>query len=140
MRIEDEIEIAAEPPTVFAVLTDPERLGEWQEGTVAVERDREGPLLEGERFSEVHRAMGRESRTALEVTAYEPPHLFALHVTSGAIPLDGRWELRPENGGTALRFTGEGPIGGVKGLLRPLIARQFRSHHRRLKQLVESER
>jgi uncharacterized protein YndB with AHSA1/START domain len=138
MRIEQELQIAAEPATVFAVLTDPKRLPEWQKGTVAVERDSEGPLLENERFSEVHRAMGRESRSTVEVTACEPPRLFALHVDSGPIPLDGRWELQPRNGGTVLHFTGEGPIGGVKALLRPLLARQLRSHHKRLKELVES--
>jgi len=53
VRIEDTIEIARPPEAVFAYLTDPEKLHEWQTSTVAVRREAGGPLAQGERFKEV---------------------------------------------------------------------------------------
>ena len=140
MRIEHEIHIDAEPADVFAVLSDPERLSDWQPTTVAVRRQRQGPLGLGERFEEVHKGLGRELTSTVEVAAYDPPRLFALHLVSGAVPLDGRWELEPSRGGTRLRFVGEGDVRGPMRLAKPVLARQFRSYHKRLKSLVERGR
>src|SRR5262245_60304107 len=108
MRFEQEIEINRLPAEVFAFLTDPDKLSAWQSTTVGVKRERRGPLALGERLDEVHRALGREVRTTVEVAAYEAPALFELHVVSGGIPLDGRWELQPSATGTRLRFVGHG--------------------------------
>ena len=140
MRIEHEIHIAAEPAEVFAVLTDPKRLSAWQSTTVAVRRQRQGPLDVGERFEEVHKGLGRELTSTVEVAAYEPPRLFALRMVSGAVPLDGRWELEPSRSGTRLRFVGEGDVRGPMRLARPVLARQFRGYNKRLKSLVEDGR
>src|SRR5919206_4989002 len=76
MRIEDEIHIGAEAAEVFAVLSDPERLSEWQPTTVAVRRQRQGPLSVGERFEEVHKGLGRELTSTVEVVACDAPRLF----------------------------------------------------------------
>jgi uncharacterized protein YndB with AHSA1/START domain len=138
MRIEHEIQIARPPAAVFAYLTDTEKLASWQPTTVAVERAADGPLAVGERFDEVHRALGRDLRSTVEVVAYDPPHVFALHVVSGALPLDGRWELEAVDGGTRLRFLGHGDVRGPLRLARPMLARQFRGYHARLKELLEA--
>jgi uncharacterized protein YndB with AHSA1/START domain len=138
MRIEHEIRIARTPADVFAYLTDPETLPLWQPTTLAVEREADGPFTQGERFEEVHKALGRELRSTVEVVAYDPPHVFALHVVSGAVPLDGRWELEGADGGTRLRFLGHGDVGGPLRFARPLLARQFRGYHARLKALLEA--
>ena len=138
MRIEHELHIDREPAEVFAFLTDPENLPAWQPTTVAVRRQRQGPLTVGERFDEVHKALGRELTSTVEVVAYDAPRLFALHMVSGAVPLDGRWELEPSRGGTLLRFVGEGDIRGPMRLAKPLLARQFRGYHKRLEDLLEA--
>jgi uncharacterized protein YndB with AHSA1/START domain len=138
VRIEHELHIAREPAEVFAFLTDPEKLSAWQSTTVAVRRQWQGPLTAGERFEEVHTALGRELTSIVEVAAYDAPRLFALHMVSGAVPLDGRWELEPSRGGTLLRFVGEGDIRGPMRLAKPVLARQFRGYHKRLKDLVEA--
>ena len=138
MRIEHEIHIDREPAEVFAFLTDPENLSAWQPTNVAVRRQQQGPLALGERFEEVHKALGRELASTVEVAAYDAPRLFALHMVSGAVPLDGRWELEPSRGGTLLRFVGEGDVRGLMRLAKPVLARQFRGYHERLKDLVEA--
>lgn len=137
MRIEHEIRIEREPAEVFAVLTDPDKLAAWQPTTVAVRRGRQGPYTVGERFEEVHKALGRELVSTVEVAAYDAPRLFALHIVSGAVPLDGRWELEPSGGGTRLRFAGEADVRGPMRLAKPVLARQFRGYHKRLKDLVQ---
>jgi uncharacterized protein YndB with AHSA1/START domain len=134
VRIEQELLIARPPADVFAVLTDLERLPKWQKGTVEVRRAGSGPLTAGERLHEVHAAMGRRMASTFEVTEHEPPRVFALGAVEGPVPLDGRWELSPDDGGTRLRFAGSGP---VSAWMKPLIAMQFRGHHRRLKRLLE---
>lgn len=139
MRIESVIEIDRDPEVVFAVLTDADKLPAWQPNTTAVKREQEGPLTVGERFQEVHRAMGRDLRSTVEVAACDAPRLFELHIVSGPMPLDGRWELEPSPGGTRLRFTGDAQVRGPMRLLKPMIARQFRGYHKRLKALVEND-
>jgi len=141
MRIEDTFEVGRAPEDVFAFLTDPERLPEWQTSTVEVRRERSGPLEVGERFSEVHVAMGRKLESTVEVAESTPPSAFALKILDGALPLDGRWTFEPGGDGTRVHFVGEAAVGGLKKLARPLLARQFRNYHRLLKrQLERSER
>jgi hypothetical protein len=138
VRVEQEIHIEREPSDVFAFLSDPEKLPSWQPTTVAVRRHRQGPLTVGERFEEVHKALGRGLTSMVEVTACEAPRVFALHIVSGAVPFDGRWELAPVPGGTRLRFIGEARARGPMRLAKPLLARQFGRYHRRLKELLEN--
>jgi carbon monoxide dehydrogenase subunit G len=137
VRIDDELHINREPAEVFAFMSDPAKLSTWQPTTVAVRRQRQGPLVVGERFEEVHKALGRELSSTVEVAAYDAPRLLALHIVSGPMPLDGRWELEPSHGGTRLRFVGEADVRGLMRLTRPVLARRFRSYHERLKHLVE---
>lgn len=70
--------------------------------------------------------------------ACEPPRLFALNIVSGPMPLNGRWELEPTDGGTRLLFKGDADVRGPMRLMRPLLERRFASYHRRLKNLVEA--
>ena len=141
MQIEQTIEIAAPPEDVFAILSDPTKLPQWQASTVEVRRHAAGPLRVGERFHEVHAAFGRRVESTVEVAECEPPRTLALHIVDGPLPLDGRWMLEPRDGGTRLQFRGEARLRGLlraaTPLLRSAVARQFDGHHRRLKQLAE---
>jgi uncharacterized protein YndB with AHSA1/START domain len=143
VRFEQTIEIDRPPEDVFAFLTDPGQLSSWQQNTVEVLRNREGPLTRGERFREVHAALGRRLSSTVEVAEYDPPRAFALKVLDGPMPLDGSWTLEPRQGSTRLHFVGEG---ATRRLMRPLdgmlsraVARQFARHHRRLKTVLEAQ-
>jgi uncharacterized protein YndB with AHSA1/START domain len=138
MRVTETFLIDKPAAEVFAVLTDPGRLPEWQRNTVEVRRSASGPLTVGERFEEVHAAMRRRNESTVEVTEYERPRVFGLRIVDGPIPFDGRWVLTEVDGGaTRVEFSGELKAGGVKRLLRPFIAKQFRSHHANLRELLE---
>jgi ligand-binding SRPBCC domain-containing protein len=133
IRFELETTIERPPGDVFAVLADPLALPEWQ-GTSEVEQLTEGPVGEGTRFREVHRLLGLRLESITEVVGYEPDRRFEVRVVSGPVPIDGRWELRPDAVGTHLRFFAEG---GGPGLAAPFLRRRFRRQHARLKRVVE---
>jgi uncharacterized protein YndB with AHSA1/START domain len=133
--------VARPPGAVFAYLTDPAKLPEWQ-GTAEVEQLTEGPVREGTRFREIHERMGRRIESVTEVSAYEPDRRFDVRIVEGPVPVDGRWDLEPAGAGTRLSFTATGRARGPMRLLEPLlgraIRRQMRADHERLRQALES--
>ena len=134
-------EVARPPHEVFAYLSDPEKLYEWQ-GTAEVVKLTDGPVGEGTRFREVHERMGRRIESVTEVSAYEPDRRFDIRIVEGPLPVDGRWDLEPAGAGSRIRFaaTGRarGPMRILEPLLRRFLERQFRRDHERLRQALES--
>jgi uncharacterized protein YndB with AHSA1/START domain len=62
--IVESIEIARRPEEVFAYMTDPEHLVDWQESLVSVRREGEGPVVVGSRIVTTRR-IGRGERASL---------------------------------------------------------------------------
>ena len=140
IRIELTVEIARPPEEIFEILSDIERLSEWQ--TSAVEAHTEGPLAEGSRVTEKRRLLGREVDTELEVVAYEPPRRLTLRSLGGPVKFTVDHELIAHGGGTQLRFLAEAQPGGLLRLTEPVLARtaeqEFHRDFDRLKALLES--
>jgi carbon monoxide dehydrogenase subunit G len=140
IRIELTIEIARPPQDVFELLSDIERLTEWQ--TSAVEAHTDGPLAEGSRVREKRRLLGRELDTELEVVVYERPSKLTLRSLGGPVKFTVDHELVAQAGGTRLRFVAEAQPGGLLRLTEPVLARtaeqEFRRDFDRLKELLES--
>jgi carbon monoxide dehydrogenase subunit G len=140
IRIEFTVEIARTPQDVFELLSDIDRLPEWQAS--AVEAHTEGPLAEGSRVTEKRRLLGREVDTELEVVAYQPPRKLTLLSLGGPVKFTVDHELVAHDGGTQLRFVAEAQPGGLLRLTEPVLARtaeqEFRRDFDRLKELLES--
>jgi carbon monoxide dehydrogenase subunit G len=140
IRIELTVEIARTPEDVFGLLSDIERLPEWQ--TSAVKAHTEGPLAEGSRVTEKRRLLGREVDTELEVVVFEPPSRLTLRSLGGPVNFTVDHELVAQGGGTQLRFLAEAQPGGLLRLTEPVLARtaeqEFRRDFDRLKKLLES--
>ena len=102
----------------------------------------DGPLGLGTRLREVHRAGGKELKSLVEVSEYEPDRTFALHVVEGALPVDARITFEPTEHGTLMRFGAHGqPTGALRlaqPLLRRTLKRQFTGHCATLKSVLES--
>jgi uncharacterized protein YndB with AHSA1/START domain len=141
VRVHQSFEIARPPEVVFAFITDPDRLGQWQTSIVEIRRERREPPAPGERFREVHAGLGRRLESTVEVVEYDAPRRFALRIVDGPLPLDGAWTLTPSAGGTRVEFAGDGRLRGARRLLEPLVnalvRRQFRAHHERLRRALE---
>jgi hypothetical protein len=97
---------------VFAYLTDPDKLASWQPSTVEVRRSKEGPLAVGERFQEVHSAMGHKLESALEVIEYRPPACSSFTSSRARCRWTVAGSFESKNGSTPHPFTGEGELGG----------------------------
>ena len=140
IRIELTVEVARTPEDVFELLSDIERLPEWQ--TSAVEAHTEGPLAEGSRVTEKRRLLGREVDTELEVVAFQPPRRLTLRSLGGPVNFTVDHELVAQGGGTQLRFVAEAKPGGILRLTEPVLARtaeqEFHRDFDRLKELLES--
>ena len=140
IRIENTVEIARPPEEIFEILSDIERLPEWQ--TSAVEAHTEGPLAEGSRVTEKRRLLGREVDTELEVVAFQPPRRLTLRSLGGPVKFTVDHELVAHGGGAQLRFLAEARPGGLLRLTEPVLARtaeqEFHRDFDRLKELLES--
>jgi carbon monoxide dehydrogenase subunit G len=140
IRIELTVEIGRTPGDVFDLLSDVERLPEWQ--TSAVEAHTDGPLAQGSRITEKRRLLGREVDSELEVVAYEPPKRLILRSLGGPVKFTVDHELATQGAGTRLTLVAEAEPGGLMRLTGPMIARtaeqQFRQDFDRLKELLES--
>jgi uncharacterized protein YndB with AHSA1/START domain len=140
VRFEAEVDIDRPPEAVFAVLTDINRLPEWQASAVSAEA--EGPVGEGTRIRETRRLFGREYRVVHEVTAFEPPHRFDVQSVESPLPLTVSHTLEPSGGGTHLEVVGEAKPKGMLRFAAGAAAKaaegEFRRDFERLKELLES--
>ena len=131
------------PPTeVFAFVTDPDKLGEWQD-VIEVEQITPGPVGQGTRFREVHQVMGRRNEQVTEFTVYEPAQRLDVGIVEGPVHVDGRWDFAAtDGGGTHLTFTASGRLVFPLVLVQPLVVaamkRSFNRYHARLKQALEA--
>jgi carbon monoxide dehydrogenase subunit G len=138
-RFDLTIDVARPPDTVFALLTDVERLPEWQESAVSASVD--GDVRVGSVIGEQRRFMGRDVSTKDEVTAYEPPRRFDLRSRGGPVSYEIHHTLEPDGAGTRLRVEVDVKVGAMMRLVAeaPLRAaeRELRSDFARFKELAE---
>lgn len=139
MKYEHEVEIERAPEDVYAFLSDPENLPQWQHEVLEVRRESDTE------FTEVRTFIGRRVESTIEVTAAEPGREFSIRSGKGPVHFAVRHVLEPVGEGrTRLRIEGESEgAGGVfklgGRLLHRAIERRAREDFRRLKELLESE-
>lgn len=134
--------IARPVEEVFARLTDPEGVPEWQESALAVVRDEDGPVGVGSRWTERRKFMGRESDAAVEVTEHEPDRLFTLAIKAGPVAVGIRHALRAVPEGTSLVIDvsgGEGVPRFMRGMAVKAVARQAAKDFTVLKDQLEGD-
>jgi uncharacterized protein YndB with AHSA1/START domain len=140
VRFATEVDIDRPPEDVFALLTDIDRLPEWQSS--AASASAEGPLGPGTRIRETRRLMGREFHVVHEVTAYDPPHRFDFESVEGPMPLTIRHTLEPSGGGTHVEVVVEAQPKGMLRFAAAGIAKtgeaELRRDFERLKELLEA--
>lgn len=142
VRVDYTVTIERPVEDVFAYLTDPEKLPEWQSTLVEIRKESEGPTAVGTRLTEVRRFLGRRMESTLEVTEYEQNRKWSLKTVSGPVPYTVDHTLEPSDGGTRLAWVGEGEPGGFFKFAEPIVARaakrQFGSDFETLKDILEA--
>jgi uncharacterized protein YndB with AHSA1/START domain len=127
---------------VFAYLTDPDTLPEWQATALAVRLETDGPMRPGSRVRETRTFLGRQMDATMEVLEHDPPRRFAIRSSSGPVPLEVTNALREEGEATRIDTVIEAEPGGFFRLAEPLVARaverELRNNLETLKDVLES--
>lgn len=140
-RFELTVEIARSPEDVFAYLTEVSKLPDWQSSATAVEAD--GTVQLETRIRERRAFLGRDVRTELEVTAYDPPQRFDVTSRSGPVPFSIHHALERTADGTRLQVAVDvtlGPMLRIAAQGPPKLAeREFRADFERLRRILDCE-
>ena len=97
---------AVSPDSVFAVITDFERLPTWRPSVKRVERvTSSGDTVQ-------FREIGDDGAILYAVDEQRPPTRLVMRIADRSLPFGGKWtyELRPASGGTTLRITEDGEV------------------------------
>jgi len=142
-RIEASVTIKRPVEEVFDLVTDIAKTSQWRSGISESSQTSEGPLGVGATMRVVARVMGRQLKTTLEVTEYEPNRKYSTRSTSGPIPYETSYTFEPVAGGTRVIFVGDAQLGGFLKLIEPLVVRQQRRQSEaafgKLKDLLEAQ-
>jgi uncharacterized protein YndB with AHSA1/START domain len=117
VRAEESIFVERPIEEVFAYLTDLERVPEWQTNVLFLQLQSGGSLRTGAQLVELRKFLGRKVESVVEVTAYQPPHLYTIKVQSGPIPFEISNALSESGGGTRIDAIVEGEPGRFFGLV-----------------------
>jgi uncharacterized protein YndB with AHSA1/START domain len=103
--IVESIEIARRPEDVFAYVTDPSRLPDWQESVVSVRGEGDGPAAVGSRVVVARRVGGRERQMTTEIAELNPPKSWAVRGVDGPVRGIVRGTIEPLGDGERSRLT-----------------------------------
>jgi uncharacterized protein YndB with AHSA1/START domain len=142
--ITQSIEIDRRPEDVFAYVTDPSHVSEWQESAVSVRQEGTGPVADGTRVVVTRRVGRRDMAMTVELADLNPPRSWSVRGVDGPVRGMFKGTIDPLRDGAASRVTMvldfEGH--GLGKLLVPLVVRRQASrempkNQQTLKQLLE---
>lgn len=139
------VEVARPPAEVFAYVTDPGRLSEWQPGVIGGRMLDSSPPGVGSRFVAITRIGGAQQESTIEITDYAPPRTWAVRGVDGPVRVVATVAITPLADGSASRLTitldfqGQGPAGLlVRLVVRPQAAREAPHTIQRLKERLQN--
>lgn len=94
------LHVNAPPEAVFAAFSDFENCPKHISGIQRVEMLTPGPVRVGTKFKETRMMFKREATETMEVTAFDPPHRYALGCNSCGCIFESVIRFEPEAGGT----------------------------------------
>jgi uncharacterized protein YndB with AHSA1/START domain len=118
-------EISRSPDDVFAYVTDPNRLPEWQESVVKAESS-QTPAHVGTRAQVTRRIGRREVAQSAELTELTPPTSWKVRGLDGPVRGNVNGRIEPLDNGARSRVTIELDLQGhgIGRLLVPLVVRR----------------
>ena len=124
--ITNSVEIARSPEQVFAYVTDPSRLTEWQESAVSSRLEGGDAPAVGSRVVVVRRVGRRERTMTVELAELNPPTSWAVRGIDGPVRGNVKGTVEPLDDGARSRVTIELDFEGhgIGKLLVPLVVRR----------------
>jgi uncharacterized protein YndB with AHSA1/START domain len=127
---------------VFAYLTDPVTLSEWQPTVVTARLEDAPPLRAGSRVIETRKFLGKRLHATMQVVEHDPPRRFAIEAASGPLPFRVTSNLDDVDGATRIEAVLEGDPGRLFRLGESFVVRAAERELRRslglLKRILES--
>jgi len=141
ITVERSIQIDKPAADVFAYASNYDNATKWQGGVESVEVEGDGNQVGG-KYTEVRKFLGREMRTTLVVTAYEPNIKWAAKAITGPVPYEVTMSLESAGDGTRVTTHIEGePTGFFKmaqGAVQNQLDKSLEGDLQRLKEQVEA--
>jgi uncharacterized protein YndB with AHSA1/START domain len=97
--------VPAPTDQLFAFLSDPENLPEWQAGIVSARKTTPGPVGIGSRAHVVREMLGQRLAVDLSITGYQPDRLLVLESAASGVGVEATLRLEPAAEGTRLTFS-----------------------------------
>lgn len=156
-RLQREIIVAAPPEAVFAYLAEPERIGEWTPGVLAVRRTSSGPVGVGSTTEMDVEVFGMRQTFLGRCVTFEPPRRLAVEnrmagglnvsgVSIGGITMVSATDLVPEGNGTRLRTAMDYTIkvppilrGMAEAFAEPRMKADFEQSLANLKRVLDAQ-
>lgn len=110
--VKAEIEIAASPAHVAAVMFDPQRSPEWMEAVKSVEIH-DAALQPGARVTHHGALMGKEFTWTTEVETVHFPHLLVLKLVDGPLRGTARLGIQRSGDGSKVQIHNTGELHGL---------------------------
>ena len=124
--IVESIEIARRPEDVFAYVTDPDHLAEWQESVVSARCEGDRPVSVGSRVVVIRHVGSRDMTMTAEFSELHSPTTWGVRGIDGAVRGMVKGKIEPLDGGERSRVTIELDFEahGLGKLLVPLLVRR----------------
>jgi uncharacterized protein YndB with AHSA1/START domain len=103
--VSDTARFDEDPATVFAALTDPERLAAWHHGFDGADRLDDGPLVVGSQLRLTARVDGRPATLDVEVVELDAPRRLQLRAASEDVRSLATLTVREVDGGCEVTAT-----------------------------------
>jgi uncharacterized protein YndB with AHSA1/START domain len=141
LKLEISSEIKRPVEDVFAYLTDPAKVPEWNPAVLECRAEPSGPIQVGSKLHMVSRILGRRFESILEVTEFTPNKKFA-YKSNSPFPVVATYLAEPTAGGTRLTVESIVEPAGFFKLAEPVLGRiakkQIQTNHDTIKELLEA--
>ena len=143
MRLEKNVVIDRPVETVFAFVTDMNKVPLWMP-VRDLRQTSSGPLAVGSTFVQSTEIFGQRFEGTIQVTEYDPPRVFAFKVIQGPFPLANRITLTPlDSKRTSANLLVDVEPGNVLKMagpfLTPLAKKQLETQVATLKRVLETQ-
>ena len=120
------VEIARRPEDVFAYITDPSHLPEWQDSVVRVKTEAGAPTGGGSRSVVTRRVGPREIDMTTDLVDLNPPRSWRVRGVDGPVRGNVQGTIEPLDGGARSRVTLDLDFEGhgIGKLLVPLVVKR----------------